>query len=185
MDNYDAFTAGVEPGGLRNRNEIKLLIGFLAKSLDKPLTKTQLNIIMQQHGLANYFEVNQALSELLKSGNITTKINENEELLYPTDMGLASVRELEDDLPKSVKEKALNSAVELLTKARRERENNIEVKQVENGYNVTFTLSDKNELLMRLTVYAADIEQVETIRKGFLNDPIRLYSGIIAALSST
>lgn len=32
MDGYDAFSAGVEPGGLRNRNEIKVLIAFLLKT---------------------------------------------------------------------------------------------------------------------------------------------------------
>jgi len=184
METYDAFSAGVEPGGLRNRNEIKLLICFLARALDKPLTKNQLNIVMQEHGLANYFEVNQALGELLKSGNITTKFDGDEEYLYLAERASSSVETLEEDLPKSVKEKALNSAVNLLTRERRERENNIEVEALENGYNVTFTLSDKGDLLMRLTIFAADIEQVNTIRKGFLDDPVRLYSGIIAALST-
>jgi|LSQX01.1.fsa_nt_gb hypothetical protein len=184
MENYDAFSAGVEPGGLRSRNEIKLLICFLLRSLDKPLTKNQLNIVMQEHGLANYFEVNQALGELLLSGNITTGFGGDDESLHLAERVSSSVEMLEDDLPKSVKEKALNSAVNLLTRERRERENNIEVEALENGYNVTFTLSDKGDLLMRLTIFAADIEQVNTIRKGFLDDPVRLYSGIIAALTA-
>ena len=35
MDGYDAFSAGVEPGGLRNRNEIKVLIAFLLKNVGR------------------------------------------------------------------------------------------------------------------------------------------------------
>ena len=42
MDGYDAFSAGVEPGGLRNRNEIKVLIAFLLKNTERGLLRRQL-----------------------------------------------------------------------------------------------------------------------------------------------
>ena len=43
MDEYDAFSAGVEPGGLRNRNEIKVLIAFLLKNTERgPVSYTHL-----------------------------------------------------------------------------------------------------------------------------------------------
>ena len=72
MDNfeYDAFSAGVEPGGLRSRNEIKVLITFLLDNLERPLSKRQLFTVVQQEGLANYFETSQALSELISGGSV-------------------------------------------------------------------------------------------------------------------
>ena len=91
---------------------------------------------------------------------------------------------LESDLPKTVREKAINAAVKMQMKARRRRENKIEVKKLENGYHVTFTISDKDDVLMSLTVYVADITQVEIIKQGFLNDPVGLYSAIIASLTT-
>lgn len=181
MKDSDAFTAGVDFGGLRSRQEIKVLICFLLESLEKPLSKGQMNEIMQEHGLANYFEVNQALDELIESG--TAEVLE-QDMLTLTEKGREATPELENNLPKTVREKALNCAVKLQTLARRRRENKIEVEKYEQGYHVTFSIFDKDDILMRLTVYAADISQVETIKQGFLKDPVSLYSGIIAALSS-
>lgn len=184
MDEYDAFSAGVEYGGLRSQQDIKLLICFLLDSLERPLTKTQLNEVMQDQGLANYFEVNQALSDLVATGIVNKDLQEEQEVLSFTERGRDAIALLADELPRTVREKALNAAVRLQIQARHKRENTIEVETLENGYHVTFTILDKQDVLMRLTVYVADITQVETVKKAFLNDPVSLYSGIIAALTA-
>lgn len=184
MTDYDAFSAGVEFGGLRTRQEIKLLICYLLENLEKPLSKTQISQIMQGQGLANYFEVNQALDELASAGTVQVRLFEEQEMLFLTETVHEATKILESDLPKAVREKAINAAVKMQTKARRLRENKIEVKKLETGYHVTFTISDKDDVLMSLTVYVADITQVETIKLGFLNDPVGLYSAIIASLTS-
>ena len=67
-----AFSEGIAPGGLRAQNEIKLLVCYLLKSLDRPLSRVQINEILQEYPIANYFEVNQAISDLVKSGNLCT-----------------------------------------------------------------------------------------------------------------
>ena len=50
MDGYDAFSAGVEPGGLRNRNEIKVLIAFLLKNTERGLLRRQR--LAHEYGIA-------------------------------------------------------------------------------------------------------------------------------------
>ena len=65
---FDAFDEGIELGGLRNRDEIRLLICYILRAVDAPISKQNLNDSMLQDGLANYFEINQAISELLKNG---------------------------------------------------------------------------------------------------------------------
>ena len=128
MDNieYDAFSAGVEPGGLRNRNEIKVLIAFLIDNLERPLSKRQLFTVIQQEGLANYFEASQALSELMSGGIVDFDLKDDEELLCLTPNGRTAMH-IETDVPKSVREKALNEAVRLQTLERRMRENKIDI----------------------------------------------------------
>ena len=184
MTDYDAFSAGVEFGGLRTRQEIKLLICYLLENLEKPLSKIQINELMQGQGLANYFEVNQALDELISAGTLELEKFEELEMLVLTEKVHEAAKLLESGLPKTVREKAINAAVKMQTNARRQRENKIEVKKLESGYHVTFTILDKDDILMSLTVYVADITQVETIKQGFLNDPVGLYSGIIASLTA-
>ena len=179
---FDAFDAGVEIGGLRTKDDIKLLICYLVKSVDS-LTKTILNETMQESGLANYFEVNGALSELVRYGNITIDYIDDEEVLCITDKGKEAAETLETNLPKTVREKAINSAIRLMTLARRQQENKIDVEKTEKGYNVTFTLADGDDELMKLTVFAADSMQVELLKQNFLNDPVKLYSNILSVLT--
>ena len=99
---YDAFDAGIELGGLRNRDDIRLLICYLLKSVDAPMTRQMLNEAMQEDGLANYFEVGQAIEELLKTGNITADILDMEEVLSVTDKGREAAELLQTSLPKTV-----------------------------------------------------------------------------------
>ena len=165
----DAWNLGVEPGGLTSKTEIKLLICYLLKSLDAPLSKLQLSDIIQGEGLANYFELIQALDELIRDNNVKMNLEDTDEMLTVTEKGINSVEDLEMDfLPRSVKEKAVNTAIRLQTLARRERENKIEVDKLENGYNVTFFFGDEKTQLMKLTIYVADEIQVETVKKNFL-----------------
>lgn len=65
---YDAFDEGIEPGGLRSRNEIKVLVCYLLKSIEQPISKQLINEILQENSLANYFEINQAVSDLVRAG---------------------------------------------------------------------------------------------------------------------
>ena len=181
---YDAFDAGIELGGLRNRDDIRLLVCYLLKSVDSPMTRQMLNEAMQEDGLANYFEVGQAIEELLKTGNITADILGDDEVISVTEKGREAAEMLQTILPKTVREKAVNSAIRLITKARVERENQIEVKKEENGgYTITFTLFDKNTQFMKLSVYVCDSLQLEQVKQNFINDPVKVYSTIITSLT--
>ncbi len=181
---FDAFDAGIELGGLRNRDDIRLLICYLLKSVDAPMTRQMLNEAMQEDGLANYFEVGQAIEELLKTGNITADILDEDEVISVTAKGREAAELLQTSLPRTVREKAVNSAIRLTTRAKIERENKIEVKKEENGgYTITFTLFDRETELMKLSVYVNDSLQLEQVKQNFINDPVKVYSTIITSLS--
>ncbi len=181
MDFYDTFTEGIEPGGLRSRNEIKTLICYLVSHLDTPITKGQLNAIICEEGLANYFELNQALSEVTENGNVSVGEGGDPEL-YITGIGKQNSATLESDLPYSVRESALNAAVKLQTRLRREREHKIEIVRLENGCNITMSVLDGNDELMTITVFVADYEQALSVKEKFLSDPVSIYSDIITLL---
>lgn len=181
---FDAFDAGIELGGLRNRDDIRLLICYLLKSVDAPMTRQMLNEAMQEDGLANYFEVGQAIEELLKTGNITADILDEDEVISVTAKGREAAELLQTSLPRTVREKAVNSAIRLTTRAKIERENKIEVKKEENGgYTITFSLFDRDTELMKLSVYVSDSLQLEQVKQNFINDPVKVYSTIITSLS--
>lgn len=180
----NTFSEGVDPDGLKDISDIKCLVCYLIKSVDEPLTKKLINDILQDdYSLANYFEVNQAISELLRSGVLVTETKDGEEFLKINYQNRFTPTYLDSSLPRTVREKAINCAVRLLTRSRRERENEIIVEKLDKGYNVTFTLYDVNTQFMKLTIYVSDMLQVEAVRENFLNDPTKLYSGIISSLT--
>ncbi len=179
MDNeFDAFTEGVEPGGLRNRTQIKILITFIVSKISEPVMDTMILEALQVHGLANYFEASQALDELIENGNISSV----DGLCYITPKGSLSVSELSNEIPRSVKETALADTLNLQLLEKREGENTVEIKELENGYHVTFKVVHKDDVLMNLTVYAADSEQARQIKQNFLKDPSHVYSTVITSL---
>lgn len=181
---FDAFDAGIELGGLRSRDDIRLLVCYLLKSIDAPMTRQMLNDAMQEDGLANFFEVGQAIEELLKTGNITADILDDEEVISVTEKGREAAELLQTSLPKTVREKAVNSAIRLTTRAKIERENKIEVKKEDDGgYTITFTLFDRDTEMMKLSIYVVDSLQLETVKQNFINDPVKVYSSIITSLT--
>lgn len=182
MEVYDAFTEGVEPGGLRSRNEIKTLICYLVSHLDIPLTKSQLNTIICEEGLANYFELNQALSEVIDNGNVYTSQDKEDAELYISAIGKQNTATLENDLPYTVRESAFNAAVRLQTRLKRESEHRIEITRLENGCNITMSVLDGADSLMTVTVFVADYEQALAVKEKFLSDPVTFYSNIISML---
>lgn len=180
----NTFIEGVDPDGLKDIADIKYMICYIISSVDEPLTKSLINDILQDdYSLANYFEVNQALSELLRAGTLRTETRDGEEILILNKDAVEPTMFLKNSLPRSIREKAINCAVKLLTRSRRERENEITVEKLDRGYNVTFTLFDVNTEFMKLTIYVSDECQVEAVKKNFLNDPSKFYSNIISSLT--
>ncbi len=175
---FDAFSQGVEPGGLRSRMQIKVLVNYVVASIKEAVSSSVLIEALQLHGLANYFEVTQAIDDLMENGNLTEK----DGFLYITPKGVISIGELSEGLPNSVRETALADTMKLILLEKRESENTVDITKNDNGYFVTFRVMHKEVPLMELTVYAADFEQAEQLKKNFLKDPAHVYSTVAASL---
>ena len=185
MENYNEFNAldeGVELGGLRNKDEIKILVCYILKNVEGCLTREQIGNIMQDRGIANYFEVMDAVSELLQIGNVSAELAGENEYLILTDSGKEAVGLVEKNLPKTIREDAIKAAVHLVTVERNMKENDVDIKPADGGFTLSFTMKNNDSVLMELSVFVADRELAERIKENFYEDPARVYSGIIASL---
>ncbi len=169
---YDAFTGGVEPGGLRFQNDIKILVCYMIKNVPSALNIQIITEILQTKGLANYFEINDAIQSLLKSSHIS----QDENLLLKLEAtGEEISSELEETLPLVVKEKALKAAFEVLKYAKIEKENKVEIEKTKNGYNVHCHVSGGDFDLMELSIFVPDYSQAKIVKKNFHRDPEQIY----------
>ena len=179
-----SFSEGIAPGGLREQTEIKLLVCYLLKSLDRPLSRAQINEILQEYPIANYFEVNQAMSDLVKSGNLICELEGEEEMMSLSARARFDVAAIENSLPRAIREKAVRAAWAVLSRERIRRESKVEVAELEQGgFHVTFTVFDVGIELMKLTVYVAERDQIERVKRNFFDHAVELYSDIIASLT--
>ncbi|HEX2938150.1 MAG TPA: DUF4364 family protein, partial [Ruminiclostridium sp.] len=180
----DGFTEGVEPGGLKSADEIKILICYLLKSVGSPLSFDNLNDILQHDGLCNYFSFASALHELLVSGHIDLIKADDNELYKNTSLGAETAELFERRLPASVREKAVGTAVKLLAKIKRESENSAVIEEnPSGGYNVTCSSFDMGDTLMSVKLLVVGKDQAELIKRRFQQTPDIIYKGVLALMT--
>ena len=69
--NFDALTSGIEPGGLRSKGDINTIICYTVTKSKAKLTQKNICDAMVEGGIANYFEVMDALARVLRDNIIT------------------------------------------------------------------------------------------------------------------
>ncbi len=179
---FDAFSAGITPGGLRSKNDIKLLICYILSSIKSGLSKEDLVSVLQENNLANYFEINSAISELLKSKNIEST-EENSNLYTVTDSGKIVSSQLYSSLPIAIRDKALNATIKLLAKIKRETENTVSIKEIENGYQLNCKISGGDVDLLSFSLYVPDRLQADMVKENFQSNPDIIYECVLAVLT--
>lgn len=180
---YEAMGAGVEPGGLRDTNEVKILVCWLLKSVGGPLSFDNLNEILAGDGLVNYFELAQAVQNLLNSGHIDLADGESERYRC-TKLGAGTAALFERRLPRSVRDKAARDAVRLLARIRREAENRAEiVSEPAGGYRVRCRILDRGDALLELNLLVPTQEQAQLVKQNFTAQAESVYQGVLALLA--
>ena len=179
---FDAFTGGIEPGGLRNKNEIRILICYLLASVDAPLSKSDIVSIIQDNALANYFEVTDSLAEMTENGNVIVS-GVNNEFCQASDTARMIAKQLDKALPPVVRDKAVAAAINLLAKAKRESENKVEIIETERGYNVICHISGGDMDLMNFTLYVPDLYQARMVKNQFHSSPETVYRMLLALVT--
>lgn len=176
----NAFSGGVDPGGLWNQNDIRVLLCYILSSVDGPLSKEDLCEILQGKALANYFESEDALAALETQGHVAR----TPEGYRITPTGREIARDLDTQLPLTVRDKALEAAVRLLAKARSRRENRVDIAEGPGGFQVTCHISGGGDMdLMSIRLYVPDRAGAQLVEKNFYENPQGVYQLLLAALT--
>jgi hypothetical protein len=181
---YEAFDAGVAPDGIRDTTDIKILICYLLKNIDKPISFDNISEILLQDELVNYFELVKAIDDLLVSGHIDLVMQGEQKLYKSTRLGAGTAELFERRLPFSVKEKSVKAAINLLAKIKRESENSVEIAEnASGGLNVCCKILDMGDALLSINLFVPDKLQAEMVKKHFLANPELVYKGVLSLLT--
>lgn len=182
----DAFPVDDTVGGIRSTEKIRIIICYILKNVDAPLTRDNMQSALYDNGIANYFEISQAIDNLLDVGAIETRDN----TLILNQKGEQIARDLNDELSLFIKNKAVRAAKLTVVYEKRKKENNISIVKLDDKkYRLDITLlsgladNENTDELMKVSVFVTDSLQAETMKTTFLNNPVRLYEKVIEALT--
>ena len=168
----DAFTAGVKPGGLTSVTEIRILLCYLIKTAG-PVSREVLENALMQEQLVNYFELSSGLDDLAEQKLVT-----QENTIYTiTKKGAQVSDDLCWDLPRSVRESAANTVLRMQKFQRMAAENQAEITQTADGYDV------HGHDLLSLTISMPDIITAEKVKNSFVKNGSIIYSMFVEELT--
>lgn len=181
---FDTFDEGIAPGGLRSKNEIKILICYLFDAVNDKMSQSLVVEAIRADELANFFEIVVAFEELVKDGNLVkSDMVDNEQTFVLSDNGRVIARQLETTLAHSVKQKSYDCALRLLSERKTARENFVDIQKCDNGFEVVCRVSGGEIDLLSFTLYAPNYEQAEVIKRNFLSYPQTVYKTMLGLMT--
>ena len=165
MSDNSAFSAGVRFGGLTDRTEIKILLCYMLANAREPLTSQQITDAVSGQELANYFELQDALSHLVEQNLVI----EEDDRYSITDEGVQISKELEKSLPFSVKDRAYKTVISMLQYESLRRQNKTCITPVaEGGYNLNCTISDADFTLFSFDIHMPNEKSAKLAEENFI-----------------
>lgn len=180
---FNAFVGGIEPGGLTNDFEVKILICFLLDNIQQPLSFDELNEILQNTGFVNYFEFAESISDLEKSGHVKLEKNEEGVAQYQlTEMGAVTAQTFEKTLPLTVREKTMEEAHHLVEASKCMNEVEVNYAPTSDGYVLHLVMKDIGTDLLDLKVFLPTEEECVLLKERLEQDPAQFYEKILLAM---
>lgn len=176
---FDALTAGIEPGGLRSKADINTIICYMVTKSNVKLTQKEVCEALVEGAIANYFEVMDAFSRIFRDKIIT---EDEEGYLIPSVQCESLLEMVERDLPYTIRERSVRMVAKIAAKEINSKQNKVEITEADYGFDITMHVSDGDSDFMVLTLKAPSIEQAEVIKDYFLNDPIKVYNNLINSI---
>jgi hypothetical protein len=183
---YERYFAGISPDGLFEKYDIIILICYVLNNLKHPISKVDLDEIVRENGLVNYFSFVSTLQELINDGHISpTPINENrdDDKLFLTQKGVETANKLDFLLNVSLKEKIVAIGLNLVAKLKRQEQIEVDIKKVSDGYMVNCIVHDYGSDVMRLEMYAVDEHQANLMKNELFKNTSNIYRGLIGLLT--
>lgn len=181
MEN-DALSAGVQHGGLFNTADIKILICYVLNVIDEPIPANSLVNLFHANGIANGFEVSDAIYSLEKNGQIEC-FDKKEDTYVITPSGRDIARELNSTLSVTVKNRAYDATLKMLTQYKNAKDTSFLLTR-ENGKSyLSCSAIDGGAPFITVKMLLPDEAQAEHIKENFLKNPSDIFSKIIEMLT--
>ena len=138
--------------------------------------------VLHYEGLANAFEVSDAVVSLSSSGQIIAT-DEGEQNYIITDTGRATSETLKSSLSSVVKERAYLAVMKMFAKFKNSKDNVFEITHEDGATYLSCSAIDGGKPFITVKLLMTDEDQATVIRERFLENPAAIYSKIIEMLT--
>lgn len=178
---YNNSNDGVAPGGLRDKEQIKVLICYLMDNTDTAISMDFICGVLQKCGAANYFEASEGFGELTANGQL--EVADKDTRLYKlSESGKFVVKNLADELPASVKDRTLEKYRQALRQCDIKQDNDVKLKTKNNRSYVECTINDGQNRLLQISMYVPNAEQASVVKNVFYNNTDVIYQAVVALM---
>ncbi len=169
---------------LTDRDDVKIFILYLMNSIGYSPDYDTLHDMSVQDGFVTSFDFIEAFDELLISGNVIKETDESgKEVLKITERGKHISDTLNGKLLLSVREKALKSALRVLSFKKRGTKISSNATELPHGkYEFNCSLCDDGGDLFDLKIVLDNKKQLDKTMYNFDSRPEFIYKGILALL---
>ncbi len=173
------FTEGVRPGGLTTGKEIRILLCYMVDKAGGQLRREDLEEVLAEAELANYFVLAESLGQLVQQGLLT----EEKGLLGITEEGRTVAQNLAEDLPRTVREAAVRGVILAQQYAAKAAAYGCEIIPEEKGRAVRCRIGDEAGRLFLLELYMPDDLTAQAVKDRFVQQGEEVYQLLLAALT--
>ena len=174
-----AFTGGVRPGGLTTSTEIRILLCYLLKNIGMPLRREEIETALLSEELVNYFELSDALDKLCELGHL--KLENGAYAVSPSGAELAEM--LQNELPRSVRESAVNAVLMAQQYKRKQAQHKAFVTSAKDGWRVTCTIEDLGETVFSFELYLPDELTANAVKEKFIAEGDSIFRCMLGLLT--
>lgn len=161
----------------------KLIILYMLKKIDFPLTNSQISEFILDKGYTTYFKLQQAISELIESAFIREEIVQNRTFYHITEDGVETIQffknnispAIQKDIDDFLKEKKYDLKNETAVKADYYRNTNME-------YSVRCQVMENELPLIDLTITVPTETEAENVAKNWKKKNQEIYAMIMGEL---
>lgn len=176
---FDAFTEGVEDGGLRSQSSISIIVCYIIANCQNKITAKNIIEAMVVGKIANYFEISSAISKMSKKGYI--KEDENGYLSITADCRFL-IDLVENDLPLTIRERSIELVSKLAALDVNKKENKVTIENTGDKFCITMHVSDVDCDFMELKLYVPTEAQAVVIKEKFQQAPAEVYKSLINSI---
>lgn len=179
---FDALEGGVY-GGLVSKENIKLLICYIINNISRPLPRDEFCSEMHAEGIANYFELAEAFSDLTAKQLISESTEHFGEYIL-TATGSNTIRQLKENIPQPIRERAYFATVKMLRRLKYREQTKVTAEALGGGeYLLSCSVLEGDKEMVTVKLNVPDFETAQKAKNIFWDSPEKVYTGIIKLLT--